>query len=182
MKEKIKLVLYIILLLFFTIVNNYYLYFFSILFLIFLDIKFFKKNLKKILFSILFFNLTITLSYAIFTAIKAEIDYNYILLINSRVFLLTYLTFFFISHTNLFIVFNFSKNLSALLSIAISQIIGYNKIMEDMKFAQRSRILKKDKKISRKFLEAEINYFFNKSINNARETSLAMKSRGFFNG
>lgn len=181
MKEKIKLVLYIFFLIFFTVLSNSYAFFIFILFLFLLDLKFFKKNIKRTLFSISFFNLTITLGYIIFTSIKARVDFDYVILINLRVFLLTYLTFFFISHTNLFLALDFSKNLSALLSIALSQIIQYNKIMEDIKFAQRSRVIVKDKKLLRYFSKAEINYFFTKSINNAKETSLGMKSRGFFN-
>lgn len=181
MKEKIKLGIYIFLLILFTVLNNPYLYFVSILFLVLLDLKFLKKNIKRILYGILLFNLTITLGYAIFTGIKSRVDFDYIILINLRVFLLAYLTFFFISHTNLFLALNFSKNLSALLSIALSQIIHYNKIMEDIKFAQKSRVIVKDKKLLRYFSKAEINYFFTKSLNNAKEAALGMRSRGFFN-
>lgn len=181
MKEKIKLAFYILFLILFTVINNSYFFFIFILFLFLLDLKFLKRNLKKTLFSILFFNLTITSAYIFFTGIKAKIDFDYVILMNLRVFLLTYLTFFFISHTNLFLALNFSKNLSTLLSIAVSQIVGYNKIMKDIKFAQRSRVMVKDKKLIKYFTRAEINYFFTKSINNAKETSLGMKSRGFFN-
>lgn len=181
MKEKVKLILYVLFLIFFTVVSNFYIYLIFLFSLIFLNIKFFKENIKKIFFSILFFNLTITLSYGVYTGIKSKIDLNYIFLINLRVFLLTYLTFFFISRTNLFLALNFSKNLSALLSIALSQIISYNRIIDDMKFAQRSRVMVKDKKLLKYFSRAEINYFFAKFINNAKETSMAMKSRGFFN-
>ncbi|MEM4252575.1 MAG: DMT family transporter [Candidatus Nitrosotenuis sp.] len=76
MKEKIKLAFYILFLILFTVINNSYFFFIFILFLFLLDLEFFKKNIKKTIFSISFFNLTITLGYIIFTSIIATIIFR----------------------------------------------------------------------------------------------------------
>jgi cobalt/nickel transport system permease protein len=101
---------------------------------------------------------------------------------NLRVVTITYTTFFFINHTNLFSALSFSKTLSYLLSLTYSQITAYQKIMNDINFAHTSREIKRDKRHLKIFTTHTIWLFFTKSIYNAKESSLAMRSRGFLDG
>lgn len=182
MKERIKLILFISLLFLLTSIHSVTFYAVTSSVLIILDIKFFLKTIKKVLLSFLFFNLIITLSYAIYTYILRQVDYDYIILINLRVFSLSYLTFYFVAHTNIFISLSFSQNLSRLFIITYSQIINFIKTYTDLKFANRSRTINSPKKNLYLLAGSAINLFFTKSIYNAKETSLAMRSRGLVDG
>lgn len=158
-------------------VHNIYFYFSFFLFLIVLDFNFFFKKIKRVFATILLFNFLVSITYSIFI----KFDLEYLLLINLRTLSITYLTFYFISHINLFKILPFSKNLTFLLVLTYSQIMSFIKIFSDLKEAFKSRVIKKEKKYLKLFSRKAVNLFFTKSIYNARETSMAMRSRGFFN-
>ncbi|MCX7957591.1 MAG: energy-coupling factor transporter transmembrane protein EcfT [Deltaproteobacteria bacterium] len=181
MKEKIKLVLYLASVLLITSVHSslFYLLFLSVL--IMSNPKFALRSLLRILFCFAVFNTLITVSYLAYTYIKSEPDLNYILIINLRVLLLTYLTFFFSAHTNLALAFSFSETFSYLFTITYSQILNFMRTRQDLSEAHRSRVIAREKSHIHSLLGRTINLFFTKSIYNAKETSLAMRSRGLIN-
>lgn len=181
MKDKIFLVFYIIFIILLTSYHNLY---FLIFFSFFLFIISFKNSLfilKKTIFSIIIFNSIICLSYFIFSYIKGEVDYNYFLMINLRVFNLTFMTFLLIKKINIFKAISFSRNITFVLNLAYSQILSFLKIVDEFKLSFKSRSLNKQKRDSfYNFILSMLLFFFNKSYNNLKEISFAMKSRGFF--
>ena len=181
MKDKIFLVFYIIFIILLTSYHNLY---FLIFFSFFLFIISFKNSLfilKKTIFSIIIFNSIICLSYFTFSYIKGEVDYNYFLMINLRVFNLTFMTFLLIKKINIFKAISFSRNITFVLNLAYSQILSFLKIVDEFKLSFKSRSLNKQKRDSfYNFILSMLLFFFNKSYNNLKEISFAMKSRGFF--
>ncbi len=135
---------------------------------------------KKVIKSIFLFNLSITLGYTFMGYIKGVFVFRYLIYINLKVYLLTYFVFWFFSKVDMIKFFSFSKELSYLLSISLSQIISYKKTYEDMRLAFKARVIKKLKERQKGFVVNSFRFFFEKALNDSKERSLAMKSRGFF--
>ncbi len=142
--------------------------------------KDFIKLNKKVIKSIFLFNLSITLGYAFMGYLKGVFAYEYLIYINLKVYLLTYFVFWFFSKVDMIKFFSFSKELSYLLSISLSQIISYKKTYEDMRLAFKARVIKKLKERQKGFVVNGFRFFFEKALHDSKERSLAMKSRGFF--
>ncbi len=181
MKHKIFLLIYIILILVLTSFHNVEFLFVFLLFLLILSGKNVFNLAKKSFFSILAFNSIISISYIVLSVIQNKEWVDYIVLLNLRVFDLTFLTFLFASKVNLFKALDFSKTFSMILVLSYSQILLFKKTFEDFKLALKSRIITKTtpKKDIYNFVSTITFYFLNKSINNSKEISQAMKSRGF---
>ncbi|MFN4319657.1 MAG: hypothetical protein ACK4FY_04165 [Aquificaceae bacterium] len=107
---------------------------------------------------------------------------EYFLMINLRSFEITFLTFLFLKTANLYKAFDFSKTLTFILVIGISNILMYDRLLKDFKYAFRSRALEKStRQVSTSFIKRLSIFFLDKSINTSREVYQAMKSRGFYN-
>ena len=173
--------------------------FFVIVFFLFLSLKdiklislllgaligftfFWDKNLKlffKSIKAILFFNLGVSLGYIILAYFKAINPWHYVLYINLKVILMTYFVFWFFSKVSLVQFFSFSKDLSYLLTITLSQIYSYKKTFVDFRDAFRARVVNiRDKE--KTFIVNTFRFFFEKALRDSKERTLAMKSRGFF--
>lgn len=182
MRDKILFTIYIALIVLLTSIHNIYFFLFVIFILFLLAGNKVIKLLRRTITSILLFNLIISFSYIAYCILNSLPWLDYILLINIRVFSLTFLTFLFVDRVNLFKALSFSKTLSYILVLSYSQILIFKKYLEDFKFALESRLLNKPKlSDSYNFVSSMFFYFFNKSINNSKEISQGMKSRGFFN-
>lgn len=180
MKHKILLFIYLILILVLTSFHNVEFLFIFLLILLILSGKDVFNLAKKSFFSILAFNSIISISYIVLSIIQNKEWVDYIVLLNLRVFDLTFLTFLFASKVNLFKALDFSKTFSMILVLSYSQILLFKKTFEDFKLALKSRIITKTpKKDIYNFVSTITFYFLNKSINNSKEISQAMKSRGF---
>lgn len=182
MKERIKLLFYLSAVVLLTVIHSEVFYLALLIILIISDLSFFRRSFKRILFSFILFNIVISLSYLLYTFLRSNIDTGYILLINLRVLIITYLTFYFAAHTNLPLALSFSETFSYLFTLSYSQIGNYIRTYSDLKEAHSSRIIVREKRQIKILIERVINLFFTKSIYNAKETSLAMRSRGFLDG
>ncbi len=145
-----------------------------------LSIKEFWRLNRKVIKSILFFNLGVSIGYAILSFVKGINPLDYLLYINLKVYLLSYFVFWFFSRVDIVEFFSFSKDLSYLLMIALSQIISYKKSFEDFKLAYKARVVHKLTQRERGFITRVFEFFLKKSLHDSKERSLAMKSRGFF--
>jgi len=156
---------------------------FIALFLAVLLLVSYKKALyitKKTVKSLLFFNLSVSLGYFIIASLKGMDPYHYIFYINLKVFTLTYFVFYFFHKINMVEFFAFSKDLSFLLMITLSQIISYKKTYEDFTLAYKARVIKKLHSREKKFILRVFEFFFSKALKDSKERTLAMKARGFF--
>ena len=181
MKDKLLFVLYLLSIVILTSVHDIW---FFVAFLSFLFV-FAGKNifsiLKKTALSIILFNSIISISYIIYSVLKNQEWFEYILLLNLRVFTITFMTFLFINRVNIFKALSFSKTLQFLLVLSYSQILTYKKSFNEFKLALKSRTIQKpERKDMYNFISRVFYFFLNKSMNNSKEISQAMKSRGFF--
>jgi len=139
------------------------------------------KLLKRALKSILLFNLVISIAYIIMAIAHQRSWSNYIVLFNMRVFDLTLLTFLFTHYANVAQALSFSKTLSYLWTISLSQIYSYQKSYENFMLALKSRLIKKmNERAKKEFITSVFGYFFTKALYDSEEKSLALKARGFF--
>jgi len=149
--------------------------------LVVLDGKGAKRRLKRVLFSIFLFNFGVSLGYLIFAAIKGIAPWEYLCYINLKVFVLTYCVFFFFEKVSVVQFFAFSKELGFLLTMTLAQIYSYKRTFEDFRQAFRSRVVSlRDKEY--RFIATTFDFFFKKALSDAKEKSLAMRARGFFDG
>ncbi len=136
---------------------------------------------RKAFFAVVFFNSIISVSYLTVSLIQGHPWAQYIVLINLRVFLLTFMGFFIINRVNLFKALSFSSTMTFILVLAGSQILTFKKIYDDFAFALKSRVIKRAQtKDLHNYISSMICFFLNKSVNNSREVTQAMRSRGFF--
>jgi cobalt/nickel transport system permease protein len=105
---------------------------------------------------------------------------EYLVYINLKVFSLTYFVFFFFSKVDMVKFFSFSKDLSYLLTITLSQIYSYKKTFEDFRLAYKARVIKKVKNQEEGFIKRTFEFFLKKAMSDSKERSLALKARGFF--
>ena len=181
MGDKIFLLLYLVSVFILTSIHNLYFYSIFLLILMIISGKELIPVFKKSLISVIIFNFTISISYIIFCLLKNEEWLWYVVLLNLRVFTLTFLTFLFVSKVNIFKAFSFSKTFQYLLTLSYSQIITYTRSFEDFRFSMKSRLIQKpERKDIYAFISRIFSYFFKKTLENSKEISQAMRSRGFF--
>jgi cobalt/nickel transport system permease protein len=136
---------------------------------------------KKALVAILLFNSVVTVSYAAVSLIRDEFSLNFVILINLRVFLLTFLTFLTIDRINPFKALSFSKTLSYLLTLAASQVVAFRRLFEDFRMAFKSRTARRAGPGDlHRHASSAASFFFQKAFQESTEITDAMKSRGFF--
>jgi len=140
----------------------------------------FTKLNKKVIKSILFFNLGISLGYILMSYLKGISPLEFLVYINLKVYLLTYFVFYFFSKVNIVEFFSFSKELSYLMMISLSQIISYKKTFEDFKSAYKARVIKKLRQREKRFIAKVFEFFMKKALYDSKERTMAMKARGFF--
>ncbi|WP_331775952.1 hypothetical protein [Sulfurospirillum sp. 1612] len=135
---------------------------------------------KKVLKSILIFNIGVSLGYIVMAFFKEISPWNYVIYINLKVYTLTFFVFLFFSHVSIVNFFSFSKELSYLLSISLSQIYSYRKTFEDFRLSYKARFIKNYKERKRDFITVVFSFFLKKSMHDSHERVLAMRARGFF--
>ena len=137
---------------------------------------------RRSLLSISLFNSTVTLSYILLAVINGGFSFYFVVLINVRVLLLTYLTFFVVDRINPFKALAFSKTLSYLFSLAYGHIVTFRRLYEDFRLALKSRTMNRLRtRDLYRHGAATGAFFLQKSLHDSTEITEAMKSRGFFN-
>ena len=181
MKDKLFFVLYLLSIVILTSVHNLWFFVVFLSFLFVFSGKDIFSILKKTVLSIILFNSIISISYIIYSVLKNQEWFEYILLLNLRVFTVTFMTFLFIQKINIFKALSFSKTLQFLVVLSYSQILTYKKSFNEFKLALKSRTIQKpERKDMYNFISRVFYFFLSKSMNNSKEISQAMKSRGFF--
>lgn len=140
---------------------------------------FIKLN-TRVIKSIIFFNLGVSVGYIVVSYIKGVSPVEFLLYINLKVYMLTYFVFYFFSKVDVVEFFAFSKELSYLLMISLSQIISYKKSFEEFRLAYKARVVKKLRERERGFVTTVFEFFLKKALSDSKERTLAMKARGFF--
>jgi len=140
----------------------------------------FTKLNIRVIKSIIFFNLGVSVGYIIVSYTKGISPIEFLLYINLKVYMLTYFVFYFFSKVDIVEFFAFSKELSYLLMISLSQIISYKKSFEEFRLAYKARVVKKLRQREKGFTTTVFEFFLKKALSDSKERTLAMKARGFF--
>lgn len=186
MRDKLLLLVYILSLIYLSHLSNVYellmILCFLLLFLLSAPIKNKLKLLKHSLFSFFLFSFVISFSYLLLDLSSGNREgVEYFLMINLRSFGMTFLTFLFLRIANLYKALDFSKTLTFLLVIAVSNVLTYKRLLKDFKDALKSRSIgKTTRQTSFAFIKRLSLFFFDKSVYTSREVYQAMKSRGFY--
>ena len=136
---------------------------------------------RRALLAVLAFNLLVSVSYVILGWLRGDLAWDYLLLMNLRVLLITAMTFLLIARINVFKALAFSPTLSYLLTLASTQYLGFRRLYQDMRLALTSRTLGRPglRQVYRHGA-ASGSFFVEKALSNATESAQAMRSRGFF--
>jgi cobalt/nickel transport system permease protein len=131
--------------------------------------------------AVLFFSLLVSVGYAAGALFGQAVSVDYLMLVNIRVYLLIFLTFTLAARVDLLRALNFSRGLTFLATLALSQIITFRRLFEDLRLAAESRRLRR-LRLREGYLQsaAAAAHLFDRAENDAREIALAMRSRGFF--
>jgi|MudIll2142460700_1097286.scaffolds.fasta_scaffold114074_2 cobalt/nickel transport system permease protein len=131
--------------------------------------------------AVLFFSLLVTVGYAAGALFGQAVSVDYLILINIRVYLLIFLTFVLAARVDLLRALNFSRDLAFLATLALSQIITFRRLFDDLRLAAESRRLRR-LRLREGYLQsaAAAVHLFDRAEHDAREIALAMRSRGFF--
>jgi cobalt/nickel transport system permease protein len=135
---------------------------------------------KRALVAMLLFNSVVTLSYLVVASLGDGISWHYVILVNTRVFALTSLTFLLVESVDPFRVVGFSRSLTYLLVLTWSQILTLRRTAGEFRHALLSRTPVRPSKRNLIRHGAGIGaYFISRTIHDADDIAQAMKSRGF---
>ncbi len=141
--------------------------------------------LRRALLSVLPFNLSVSLGYALLALWRGElwtaVTAHYLLLINLRVLLMVFLGFWVVSRVNLLRALRFSPTLSFVATLASGQAQTFARVVRDFRLAFASRDVGHVRWRDRtRHAAAQTAHLLDKSLANAEDTAMAMRSRGCF--
>ncbi|ADV45356.1 hypothetical protein [Nitratifractor salsuginis] len=141
--------------------------------------SFFRIN-RRVLAGIFWFNGVTSAGYALVASLKGVPFAGYLLLFNLKVYAISYFVLWFFSRVDLVKFFAFSRDLSYLLTITLFHMTTYKKSFEDFRMAYRARVVRKLRRQEEGFILRVFDFFLSKAMRDAKERTLAMKARGFF--
>jgi len=131
--------------------------------------------------AILFFNSVVTVSYTIVSVVQDGFSLEYVVLVNIRVFVLTFLTFLAARRINILRAVSFSRTLSYVITLALGQLVTFRRMLVDFRMAMASRSIRRPAmKDMYRHAASSASFFFLKALNDSTEITDGMKSRGFF--
>ena len=137
--------------------------------------------LRRAIFSSILFNLTISAGYIIMAGLQNLFAMNYLLLVNLRVILLMYLSFWFVSRISIIEALSNWRVATLLATLAVGQIKVFERILADFRAAFESRNLARPNWRDRnRHAASQVQTLLDKSIATSNEAALAMRSRGVF--
>lgn len=137
--------------------------------------------LRRVVTVVLVFNAVVSLSYAALAWWQDASPWSTLLRLNLRVLLLTALSFLFMARVNLFRALDFSRDLTFALGLAYSQALVFRRAQQDFQMALVSRSLRRPGLLDRyRASAAAASWFMEKAVHAARQSALALRSRGFF--
>lgn len=141
--------------------------------------------LRRALLSVLLFNLSVSLGYVLLAAWRGELwtaaTGHYLLRMNLRVLLMVFLGFWVVSRVNLLRALRFSPTLSFVATLASGQAQTFTRVLRDFRLAFASRDVGHVRWRDRtRHAAAQATHLLDKSLANAEDTAMAMRSRGCF--
>jgi cobalt/nickel transport system permease protein len=139
------------------------------------------RLLAKTLRSVIAFNLTVSLGYVIVTLWRGGYAPDYLLLVNIRVLLLVFLSFWFVARVDVLAALRGWPTLTLIATLTLGQMRTFDRIVRDFRFAFKSRNPRRPRFLDRaRSAAAQSGSLLDKSLASATEVTLAMRSRGAF--
>ncbi|UFS61412.1 hypothetical protein LOH54_07025 [Sulfurimonas sp. HSL-3221] len=133
--------------------------------------------LRRAVAALLLFNATVTLTYLLahyfFGLPEAAL-----LLINLRALAMTLMTFTLVSRVNMARALSFSKTLSLLYTLCVSQVIAFMRSYAAFSEGLRSRHAGRQRGTRLHALLAQLYFFMYKTLSLSQENAMGMRSRG----
>jgi cobalt/nickel transport system permease protein len=137
--------------------------------------------LRRTVLAVLAFNLTVSAGYAAIALWQGSFSGQYLLLVNTRVLLMVFLGFWFVSRVDVVAAVSFSPTLSFLVTVAVGQARSLGRQVRDFQLAFDSRNPLRPRPSDRlHHAAAQAQHLLDRAIHAADETALAMRSRGCF--
>ena len=139
------------------------------------------RLLRRTLLAVLAFSAVVSAGYVVAGLLAGNLDPAYLIRINIRVCLLTFLTSLLAARVDFLRALNFSRSLTYLATLALSQIITFRRLFEDLRLAAESRRLRR-LRLREGYAQSAgaAVHLFDKAERTSGEIALAMRSRGFF--
>jgi cobalt/nickel transport system permease protein len=139
------------------------------------------RLMRRTLLAMLAFSAVVSVGYAVAGLLAGNLELEYLIRINIRVCLLTFLTSLLAARVDFLRALNFSRGLTYLATLVLSQIITFRRLFEDLRLAGESRRLRR-LRLRESYLQsaAAAVHLFDRAEHDAREIALAMRARGFF--
>ncbi len=139
------------------------------------------RLLSRTLRSVLFFNATVSVGYALVAGWRGDLSWNYLVLINLRVVLLVFMGFWFISRVNVLQALRFSPTLAFVATLASGQAQTFARIVRDFRPAFTSRQVGAERWHDHaRHAGAQAAHLLDKAISNATDSAQALRARGCF--
>lgn len=137
---------------------------------------------RRALLACLLFSAVVSLGYVAERLWQgAAPPWDWLLSANLRVLLMTMLTFLFIARCDLFAALAFSRRLSFILVLALSQAIGLRRTLSDFRLALQARGPRRTALRARYRAAAHAAvWLLDRALANAHESAQAMQARGMF--
>jgi cobalt/nickel transport system permease protein len=131
--------------------------------------------------AVLFFTATVTLAYVAAALWRGRLSWYFVVLLNLRVFLLSFLSMLFASRINAFRALSFSRTLMYVLTLAYSQALAFRRLHDDFRLAFTSRSVTRPRARERyRHAASTASFFLRRALNETGEITMALTSRGFF--
>lgn len=177
MSDRAWLFVYLIVVMILGLVHNELVMLSSIIITMVLGGKARFKIFKKALLVIALFNLSISLSYVIYSFF-VSVDISALILINLRAFAITLLTFTLVRRINLHKALEFSKVLAILYGFTYAQIILLKNMLFNYYDGLKSRGAILRSNLRKKQLKPLLTTLFGTMLHKSSEQSMALRSRG----
>jgi hypothetical protein len=140
------------------------------------------RILRRALLATLAFSALVSIAYAAQVYwLHGVPPWRWLATINLRVLAMASLTFLYIDQANPFAALSFSKRLSFVLILAVSQSLGLRKTLEDFRLAMHSRGLPRAGLRARYRATARAAaWLFDRALANAHDSAQALAARGLF--
>lgn len=139
------------------------------------------RILKRSLFAILAFNLSVSIGVILVGLWRGNVDTGWLLVANLRVLLMVYLGFWFVTRVKLLAALAGWPTATLLATLALGQIKTFERIVRDCRLAFASRNIVRPRLVDRRREGgAQAIALLDKAQAQSHEVALAMRSRGAF--
>ena len=137
--------------------------------------------LRRAFRAIVAFNMVVSVGYISLSLWRGDIAWRFLLLLNLRVLLLTFLTVLMGIRVNALRSLSFSRTLVYVLTLAYSQVFTFRRLLEDFRMAFISRSPGRTRSRDRyRHAASTASFFVRKSMHETTDITMALNSRGFF--